>query len=304
MGTIMHKGVPYGGGSDVIPNPQDAATDELEKLGIDGEVYEVVDSDYQNDEKSFTTNDYSTSTHTFTSTTNITLTTIKGVLSALSVVFNALKTAINDHAGVLSNLSNSLSNKVTSEQVTFNELREDGHRFGDNLSNTTAFTATSDTSNENTNFSTVKTVVNNLADYTEENVEIETLANTTPYLYRKSPAIGSRVMENALVGASVVRNQFIKNGNFVDTSEWTKNNANITMSVSGNVLTTVCSAYGDNNVRQSLSLIQGHKYFASLYAKSSTAQSTVLYFFYGTTSSQWQKAISEANTWTHLYDFL
>lgn len=258
MGLIMHKGVPYGGGSDVVPNPQDAATDELEKLGIDGDVYEVVDSDYQNDEKSFTTNDYSTSTHTFTSSTSITLVTIKGVLSALSVVFNALKTAINDHAGVLSNLSASLSNKVTSEQVTFNELREDGHRFGDNLSNTTAFTATSDASNENTNFSTVKTVVNNLADYTEENVQVESLSDTTPYLYRQSPAIGTRVMENALVGASVVKNQLAFKGDFQSPGGWTglrsgvsTNNGELTATCNsaGNIAVYMTSAYRFSDVK-------------------------------------------------------
>ena len=40
-------------------------------------------------------------------------------------------------------------------------------------------------------------------------VEVDSLSDTTPYLYRKSPAIGTRVMENALVGASVVVNQLI-----------------------------------------------------------------------------------------------
>lgn len=42
-----------------------------------------------------------------------------------------------------------------------------------------------------------------------ETTEVESLSDTTPYLYRKSPAIGTRVMENALVGASVVVNQLV-----------------------------------------------------------------------------------------------
>jgi len=59
-----------------------------------------------------------------------------------------------------------------------------------------------------------------------ETQEVESLSDTTPYLYRKSPAIGTRVMENALVGASVVVNQLIEtanksftNGNLTDTRD-------------------------------------------------------------------------------------
>ena len=45
MGLIAHKGIFYGGGSDVVANPQDSATDTLTKVGIDGTVYEVTDAD-------------------------------------------------------------------------------------------------------------------------------------------------------------------------------------------------------------------------------------------------------------------
>ena len=45
MGLISYKGVLYGGGSDVVANPQDSATDTLTKVGIDGTVYEVTDAD-------------------------------------------------------------------------------------------------------------------------------------------------------------------------------------------------------------------------------------------------------------------
>ena len=45
MGLIMHGGIAYGGGSDVVANPQDSATDTLTKVGIDGTVYEVTDAD-------------------------------------------------------------------------------------------------------------------------------------------------------------------------------------------------------------------------------------------------------------------
>lgn len=45
MGLIGYKGVLYGGGSDVVANPQDTATDNLEKVSIDGTVYDVTDAD-------------------------------------------------------------------------------------------------------------------------------------------------------------------------------------------------------------------------------------------------------------------
>lgn len=45
MGVIMHKGVAYGGGSNVEANPAGSATDDLSKVGIDGTVYDVTDAD-------------------------------------------------------------------------------------------------------------------------------------------------------------------------------------------------------------------------------------------------------------------
>ena len=45
MGVIMHKGIAYGGGSDVTANPQDTATADLEKVKIDGTTYDVTDAD-------------------------------------------------------------------------------------------------------------------------------------------------------------------------------------------------------------------------------------------------------------------
>lgn len=44
MGVIMHNNITYGGGSSIEPNPQESATDQLETLGIDGDVYEVTDA--------------------------------------------------------------------------------------------------------------------------------------------------------------------------------------------------------------------------------------------------------------------
>lgn len=216
MGLIAHKGIIYGGGSDVVPNPQDAATDELEKLGIDGDVYEVTDADYRSNMHTFTTTGYDTSTHKFEGSEMSMSYAVKSIFSPLATVYNAIKTAINDHAGVfttintaISNLTTALSYKVDKDSVTFKDLTSSGHRFGIDLSIASQFTGSNDVSHENTNLTAIKTVVNNLADYTEDNVQVESVDDTTPYLYRQSPAIGTRVMENALVGASVVKNQLV-----------------------------------------------------------------------------------------------
>lgn len=45
MAAIYHNGDWYGLGSDVVANPQDSATDDLEKVSIDGTVYDVTDAD-------------------------------------------------------------------------------------------------------------------------------------------------------------------------------------------------------------------------------------------------------------------
>lgn len=45
-----------------------------------------------------------------------------------------------------------------------------------------------------------------------EAVEVESLDDTAPYVYRQSPAIGTRMMENALVGGSVAWNQLVLAG--------------------------------------------------------------------------------------------
>lgn len=46
MGSIMHGGINYtGGGSNVIANPTGSATDTIEKIGIDGDIYAIEDAD-------------------------------------------------------------------------------------------------------------------------------------------------------------------------------------------------------------------------------------------------------------------
>lgn len=45
MGKIMHGNIVYGGGSEVRPNPSDAATTDLTKIKIDGITYSIPDGE-------------------------------------------------------------------------------------------------------------------------------------------------------------------------------------------------------------------------------------------------------------------
>ena len=101
-------------------------------------------------------------------------------------------------------------------------------------------------------------------------VDVESISDTTPYLYRKSPAIGTRVMENALVGASVVKNQLVGNGNFADTSVW--NVFNGTLTVSGNIGTFSSSSSENKRLStNSIAFLANHKYLISFEYKSDNA---------------------------------
>lgn len=227
MGLLMYKDIPYGGGgSDIEPNPSGTATEDLTKLGIDDTNYNVADADYRSDQKTYTFKVYDTNTHKYGSSSVGSTTTIRGVISAISALFDSVKTAINDHADVfatintaISSINTALSGKADTTNATYTKLTGSGHRFGDiDISQSAPFTSSDVSTIENANMAKIKTIVNNLADYAEDNVQVESLPDTTPYLYRKSPAIGSRVMENALVGASVVRNQLCDN----DFANYTK----------------------------------------------------------------------------------
>lgn len=73
-------------------------------------------------------------------------------------------------------------------------------------------------------------------------VEVETLTDTTPYVYRQSPAIGNRVMENALVGGSVAWNQRIENGDFSTNAYWGARQG--TVAIANNIATVTPSSDG------------------------------------------------------------
>ena len=108
------------------------------------------------------------------------------------------------------------------------------------------------------NGSNVQTFTANQSSNATANIEVEeavveSLSDSKPYLYRQSPAIGSRVMENALIGASVVRNQLIP-----ITSA---SSSNVTNNGDGSF--TVANGTTEYYIlTNTLSIINGHKYLA------------------------------------------
>ena len=102
------------------------------------------------------------------------------------------------------------------------------------------------------------------------------VTDNAPYLFRQSGGDNNADVYNQetdkLVGASVVVNQLVQNGNFADgTNNWSKN-ATASWSVSNNVLTlTTNSGTNNNRIEQALSTISNHKYLLACFVKTSTS---------------------------------
>ena len=104
---------------------------------------------------------------------------------------------------------------------------------------------------------------------TLEDYNVDTLPDTTPYVYRQSPAIGTRMMENALVGGSFGVNQIVQNGNFANgTTSWELTDA--TASVSGGVCSITPTASGINLKQVCVRNKVTHKMLVSVFVKSTS----------------------------------
>ena len=138
-----------------------------------------------------------------------------------------------------------------------------------------------------------------------ETQEVESLSDTTPYLYRQSPAIGTRVMENVLVGASIVKNQLVQNGDFADgTTGWSATRG--TISASNNTLTYTVSELhsGDGNyIGRGVTFVSGHKYLCRCKVKVPRA-TTIRFSVNGVYNQNVDIAVQTANTWVDVSGIL
>ena len=86
--------------------------------------------------------------------------------------------------------------------------------------------------------------------------------NKVPFLFRPTAGgqkgLSDRVYRK-IVGGSVGWNQLVQNGNFVDTSVWTKGGCSL--SVINNIATITKTSETDINFYQAISKKSGHKYF-------------------------------------------
>lgn len=122
--------------------------------------------------------------------------------------------------------------------------------------------------------------------------------DTNPFLFRAIPPLSTPYIREKLVGASMVWNQLVANGNFADTSNWSATRG--TISASGNVLTYTVSEVVDNSVGnridQSISLVNGHKYLFR--ASVNPSKNTNFRFVFQTSDVAFTKQLSSSSgTW-------
>lgn len=106
------------------------------------------------------------------------------------------------------------------------------------------------------------------------------VSDNAPYLIRKGKG---NLADIILEGYSLPVNQLVQNGNFADTSNWSKE-PNVTLSVSNNEATITNTTAG-NGIYQVLNAISGHKYLYVVNVKKAVA-GTVRFNILGNASNK------------------
>lgn len=107
------------------------------------------------------------------------------------------------------------------------------------------------------------------------NIATPTMLDKSPYLFRQTPSGAGNIVSPTLIGGSVGWNQLVQNGNFADSSVWTKS---AQWSIANNKATFNASATGAAfyNLYQSVSTVVGHKYVACVTVSDYSASETSL----------------------------
>ena len=93
------------------------------------------------------------------------------------------------------------------------------------------------------------------------------VTDTAPYIYRQTPVKESfKALMHKIVGASVVWNQLVQNGNFASTDNWT-DIGSVSKSASNNILSITASRTYDG-VMQNVSVVPNHKHILFWEVKS------------------------------------
>ena len=103
------------------------------------------------------------------------------------------------------------------------------------------------------------------------------------FVFRKSPnTIKAKSLTlDRIKGRTLSWNQLVQNGNFENTSNWSRSSQDITFSVSNNVATVEAQSSGDRFLQQNVAMIVGHKYKIGVEIKANVAGRTCVIFFYG-----------------------
>lgn len=122
----------------------------------------------------------------------------------------------------------------------------------------------------------------------------------TPYIYRavadSSVEVGNREVIEQITGGTVAWNQLVHNGNFADTTYWSKAST-ATFSVSNNIGTFKAAARYHNLIAQDLpNMVSGHVYMGIIDAQSYTNSNTILCVRRDSGSSVAQRATATLST--------
>lgn len=126
------------------------------------------------------------------------------------------------------------------------------------------------------------------------------ITDTVPYVFRTSGGsvdIGDRETDK-IIGGTIAFNQLIKNGNFVETSNWSQQR--VTLSVSNNIGSVTLTDTNDPYIQQLFNSLANHKYLYCVEVKranSNTDVRVIAYYngtsnnkTYTTTTNDWEQA--------------
>ena len=139
--------------------------------------------------------------------------------------------------------------------------------------------------------------LNDLSDMINES---ESLLNQE-FTYRQSPAEYDGLANiDKIKGNTLVFNQLVQNGNFVDTSIWSSN-AYISKSASNNIMnvTNAVGQDGDYFTSQNIPMVIGHKYYFHAEGKQldTNSEQSLLLIFYGQASDNYVLRCDSTQNW-------
>lgn len=136
---------------------------------------------------------------------------------------------------------------------------------------------------------------NTTVDKCTDLTRVTPVTDTAPYIYRQTPVKESfKALMKKIVGASVVWNQILPNGNFADTSLWGKVFASL--SVANNIGTIEATDSGkEARIEKNWTGVSGHKYLCTATVKNDGVLNSSVVFYYNGTSSNVTQYYTSAN---------